>query len=145
MKKRQVVFLLDLLGQEGSRILELLNRSLEDKQNKQKITDAIKAKCQPQENTHLYKQQFFLIRQGSQETFSDLYQEVCHIYDLCKFEKEDRCSDHKDCAACKKSARDIRITDILTHALRDNDLRTKFRKLKGKDRTETRFHQEGIN
>ena len=67
------------------------------------------------------------------------------IYDLCKFEAEGRCSDHKDCAACKKSARDIRITDILTLAVRDNDLRTEFRKLKGKDRTETRSIQEGTN
>ena len=33
----------------------------------------------------------------------------------------------------KKSARDIRITDILILAVRDNDLRTVFRKLKGKD------------
>ena len=37
------------------------------------------------------------------------------------------------------------ITDTLTLAVRDNDPRTEFRKLKGKDRTETRFLQEGIN
>ena len=53
--KRQAAFMLDWLGQEGSRILELHNWSLEDKQNKKKIMDAHKAKCQPQENAHLYK------------------------------------------------------------------------------------------
>ena len=37
------------------------------------------------------------------------------------------------------------IIDILTLAGRHNDLRTELRKLKGKDRTETRFHQEGTN
>ena len=79
------------------------------------------------------------------KTFSDLYQEVCHIHHLYKFEEEGTCSDHKDCAACKKSGRDIRITDILTLAIGDNDLETEFRKLKGKDRTETRFHQEDTN
>ena len=94
---------------------------------------------------NLYKQQFFLIRQGSQETFSDLYQEVCCMYDLCKFEKEGRCIVHKDCSACRKSARDIRINDILTIAVRDNDVRTEFMKLIGKDITETRFYQEGTN
>ena len=92
--KRQVAFMLDWVGQEGSRILELHNWSIEDKQNK-KIIDALKANCQPEENAHLYKQQFFLIRQGSQETFSDLYQEVYHIYDLFKLEEEGRYSDHK--------------------------------------------------
>ena len=70
---------------------------------------------------------------------------LCHIYYLCTFEEEGRCSDHKACATCKKSARDIRITDILTLAVRDSDLRTEFRKVKGKDRTETRFHQEATN
>ena len=49
--------MLDWLGQEGSRTLELPNWSLEDKQNKKKIIDALKAKCQPQENAQLYKQQ----------------------------------------------------------------------------------------
>ena len=78
-------------------------------------------------------------------TFSDLYQEACCIYDFWKFEEEGRCSDHKECAACKQSARDIRITDILTLAVRDSDLRTEFRKLNGKDQTETRFPQEGTN
>ena len=34
--KRQAAFMLDWLGQEGSRILELHNWSLEDKQNKKK-------------------------------------------------------------------------------------------------------------
>ena len=53
--------MLDWLGQEGIRILELHNWSLEDKQNKKKITDALKAKCQPQGNLHLYKHQFLLI------------------------------------------------------------------------------------
>ena len=67
------------------------------------------------------------------------------MYELCKCEEEGRCSDHKDCAACKKSLRDVRITDILTLAVRDNDLRTEFRKINVKDRTETRFHQEGTN
>ena len=134
--------MLGWLGQEGSRIQELHNWSLEDKQNK-KIIHALKAKCQPQENIHVYKQQFFLIRQGSQVTFIDLYQEVCHIYDLCKFEEEGRCSDHKDSAGYKKSARDFRIADILILVIRDNNLRTEFRKLKGKDRTETKFNQEG--
>ena len=76
----------------------------------------------------------FIIKQGSQETFSDLYQEVCYISDLYKFKEEGRCNDHNNCAACKTSARDIRITDILTLAVRDNDLRTEFRKLKSKDR-----------
>ena len=33
----------------------------------------------------------------------------------------------------------------MTLAVRDNDLITEFRKLKGKDRTETTFHQEGTN
>ena len=61
------------------------------------------------------------------------------------FVEEGRCSDHKDCSACKKSARDIRITDILTLAVRDNDLRTQFGKLKAKDKTQTRFHEEGTN
>ena len=61
------------------------------------------------------------------------------------FEEEGKYSDHKDCADCRKSARDIRITDTLTLAVRDNDLRTEFRKLKGKDRLETRFHQKGTN
>ena len=60
--------MLDWLGQEGSRILELHNWSLEDKQNKKKIIDALQAKCRPQENANLYKQQFLLIKQGSQET-----------------------------------------------------------------------------
>ena len=50
--------MLDWLGQEGSGILELHNWSLEDKQNKKKTVDALKVKCQPQENAHLYKQQF---------------------------------------------------------------------------------------
>ena len=71
--KMQEAFMLDWLGQEGRRILKLHNWSIEDKQNKMKIIDALKAKCQPQENAHLYKQQFFLIRQGSQGTFSDFY------------------------------------------------------------------------
>ena len=35
--KRQAAFMLDWLVQEGSRILELHNWSLEDKQNKKKI------------------------------------------------------------------------------------------------------------
>ena len=74
------------------------------------------------------------IRQVLKRLFSDLYQEGCHIYDLCNFEEEGRCSDHKDCAACKKSATDIRKTDILTHAVIDNDLKTELRKLKGKGR-----------
>ena len=56
------------------------------------------------------------------------------------FQEEGRCSDHIDCAVCKKSARDIRITDILTLAVRDSDLRTE---LKSKDQTEKRFHWEG--
>ena len=38
--KRQAAFMLDWLGQEGSRILELHTWSLEDKQNKKKIIDA---------------------------------------------------------------------------------------------------------
>ena len=63
--KRQAAFKLDWLGQKCSRILEFHNWSLEDKQNKKKIIDALKAKCQPQESAHLYKQQFFLISQGS--------------------------------------------------------------------------------
>ena len=74
-----------------------------------------------------------------------MYQEVCCIYDLCKFEEEGQCSNHKDCAACKKSARYISITHTLTIAVKDSDLRTEFIKLKGKDRTETRFHQEATN
>ena len=135
--------MLDWLGQEVRRILELHNWSPEYKQKK--ILDALKAKCQPQENAYLYKHQFFLIRQGFQETFSDLCQEVCHIYDLCRFEEEDINSDHKYCAAFKKSARDIRVNNILTLTVRDNILRTEFRKLKGKDSTETRFHQKGAN
>ena len=60
--KRQAVFMLDWLGQEGSRILELYNWSLEDKQNKKKSIDALQAKYRPPENAHLYTQQFFLIR-----------------------------------------------------------------------------------
>ena len=56
--------MLDWLGHEGSIILEL--------HSYKKVKDALKAKCQPQENAHLYKQQFFQIRQGFQETFSDL-------------------------------------------------------------------------
>ena len=39
--------MLDWLGQEGSRILEVHNWSLEDKQNKKKIIDVFKAKYQP--------------------------------------------------------------------------------------------------
>ena len=132
--------MLNWLGQEGSRILKLHDWSPEDKQNKEKIIDALKEKCQSQENAHLYKQQFLLIRQGCEATFSDLYKEVCCIYNICMLEEEGRCSDHKDCTVCKKSARDIRISDILTLAVRDNDLRTEFRKLKDKDRTETRYH-----
>ena len=38
-----------------------------------------------------------------------------------------------------------KITDILTLAVRENDIRTEFKKLKGKDRTKTRFHHEGTN
>ena len=64
----------------------------------------------------MYKENFLLIRQGSQEAFSD-HQEVCHIYDCCKFKEEGRCCDHKDYAACKKSARDMRVTYILTLAV----------------------------
>ena len=67
--KRQATFMLDWLGQDGSRILGLHSWLLEDKQNKKKIKDALKAKCQPHKNAHLYKQQFFLIRQDSQDTF----------------------------------------------------------------------------
>ena len=75
--------MLDWLGQEGSRILEICNWSLEDKQNKKKIIDALTVKCQPHENAHLYKQHFILIRQGTQETFSDLYEEFMpHILPL---------------------------------------------------------------
>ena len=36
-------------------------------------------------------------------------------------------------------------TYILTLAVRDSDLRMEFRKLKDKDRTETRIHQDGTN
>ena len=64
--KKHAAFMPDQLDQECSRILELHNWSLDDKQNKKKIIDALKAKCQPQENDHLYKKQYFLIRQGSQ-------------------------------------------------------------------------------
>ena len=46
--KRQAAFMIDWLGQEGSRILDLHSWWLEDKQNKNKIIDALKAKCQPQ-------------------------------------------------------------------------------------------------
>ena len=107
--------------------------------------DALKAKCQPQENVYCTNNSSFYLGKVIKETFSDLYQEVCHICDIYSFEEEGRCCDYKDCDACKKSARDIRITDILTLAVRDNDLGTEFRKLKGRNQTETRFHQEGTN
>ena len=93
--KRQADFMLDWLGQEGSRILELHNWSLEQQPKKKKIKDALKAKFQPQENSHLYKRQFFLIRQSSQETFLYLYKRYA-TYMTCKFEGEGRCCDHKD-------------------------------------------------
>ena len=112
--------MLDWLGQEGSRFLELHNWSLDDKQNKKKIIDTLKVKCQSQENAHLYKQQFFL----KYATFLKRHFQICTkkyvcIYDFCKFEEEGRCSDDKDCTACKKSARDIRIIDILILAVRE--------------------------
>ena len=79
--------MLNWLGQEGNIILELNNWSPEDKQNKMKIIGTVKTTCQPQENPHLYKQQFFLIRQGSQEMSSDLYHEVCHIMTFASLRK----------------------------------------------------------
>ena len=45
--KRKAAFMLYWLSQEGSRVLELHNWSLDDKQNKKKIIDALKTKCQP--------------------------------------------------------------------------------------------------
>ena len=54
-QKRQAAFMLDWLGQVGSRILELHYWSLDDKQSKKKFIDAVKAKCQPQENARMYK------------------------------------------------------------------------------------------
>ena len=44
-----------------------------------------------------------------------------------------------DCASCKKSPRDIRITDILILAVRHNELRTEFRKLQGKDQNKNKI------
>ena len=41
----------------------------------------IKKKCHLATNKTLYKNQFFMIRQSFSENFSDLYHEVCHIYD----------------------------------------------------------------
>ena len=66
------------------------------------------------------------------------------MYDLCKLEEEGKCSDHQDCAAYKKSARDIRITNILTLAETKTSEQSSGN-YKVKDRTETRVHQEGTN
>ena len=51
--KRQAAFMLDWLGQEGSRILELHNWSLEDKQNKKKIIDALQSKMSATKKMHI--------------------------------------------------------------------------------------------
>ena len=69
---------------------------------------------------------------------SNLYHEVCHIYDLCKFEEEARCETHKE---CKQTAIGIHIKDILSLAEWDN--RVEFKKLKGKDNTEDKYVEAG--
>ena len=51
-------------------------------------------------------------------------------------EKEGRCETHKDSHACKQTAREIHIKDILTLALWDDILKTEFKRLKSNHNTE---------
>ena len=55
-----------------------------------------------------------MIWQSPSETFSDLYQDVCCIYDVSKFEEEGRYGTHKDCQDYRQAGRDICIKDFLT-------------------------------
>ena len=68
-------------------------------QNKKKI-------IHPVDNTEIYRNQFYKLKQNATQTFSDFYFEILHIYELCKFEDEGRCTDHKNCSYCKKGIKD---------------------------------------
>ena len=54
-----------------------------------------------------------MIRESPAETFSDIYHEVSHIYDLFKFEEKGKCEIHKDCQDCKQAVREMHIKDTL--------------------------------
>ena len=85
---------------------------------------------------------FNLLRADKPDDDDD--QEVCHIYDLCKFEEEGRCSDHKDCSLLEISQRhqDYWHPDLFCKRQWPHN---RVQEVKGKDRRETRFHQVGAN
>ena len=73
------------------------------------------------------------------KTFSDFCFEIIHIYELCKFEDEGRCTEHKNCADCKKAMKDAQFKDIIYIAVRDDKLWEEFKKLKGNDNILSKF------
>ena len=139
----QSAFLWDWLGETGIRELSAHTWDESDKQKPNVIFQKLKAHCQPADNQTIYRNQFHMIRQSCSQTFSDLFHEICRIYDLCKFEEEGRCDDHKGCNDCQKAAKEIRIKDILMIAVRDDKLREEFKKLKGKESTIANYEKAG--
>ena len=59
--KKHVDFMLDWLGQESSRILELHNGSLEDKQNKKKIINVNPINFSLEQNILVVSRQAFIL------------------------------------------------------------------------------------
>ena len=108
-QESQAAFSWDCLGVSGERVLGNHKWFEADKENVGTLFDKLEQKCHPSGNQTLYNNQFFMIRKRSSVTFSVLYHEKFHIYDLCKFEEDRGCETHKTYQDCKQATRQIQI------------------------------------
>ena len=54
----------------------------------------------PVDDTEIYRNQFYKLKQNATQTFSDFYFEI-----ICIYEDEGRCTKHKKCTNCKKKSK----------------------------------------
>ena len=112
-KESQVSFLQTWLCKEGIKEPGYYDWAETDRANSDKIFIKIKEIIQPAYNTEIYRNQFYKLKQNMTQTLLDFYFEILHIYELCKFEDEGRCTEHKNCADSKKAIKDAQLKGII--------------------------------
>ena len=142
-KESQASFLWTWLGEEGIKELGYYDWSETDRANSDKIFTKLKETIHPVDNTEIYRNQFYKLKQNAPQTFSDFYFEILCIYELCKFEDEARCTEQKNCVDCKKTIKDAQLKDIIYIAVRDHKLMEEFKKIKGDDNTFSIYFEAG--
>ena len=83
--KSQVSFLWTWLSEEGIKELGYYDWSETDRANPNKIFTKPKDIIHPVDNTKIYRNKFYKLKQNASLTFSDFYFKILCIYELCKF------------------------------------------------------------